>query len=166
MDGSIRITPATVTETHRWMRDQHRTQVPLINEVRAGLASKFETEVAPISAGQYRRTIDAVFTDGDRAVNVSALVRLLGQLDVPADYPGFIVDEVLGRELASAIAGGQPLRTLAEATFHYADIGHHRPDQPAGVDDLEAAIAAGVQTRLPGWDWQTTPGGLPGDGNA
>ncbi len=166
MDGTIRITPATVTDTHRWMRGHHRTEVPLINEVRSKLASEFETEVSPISSGQYRRTIDAIYSEEDRAVNVSALVKLLSQLDVPADYPGFIVDEVLGRELASAIAGGQPLRTLAEATFHYADIGHHRPDQPAGVDDLEAAIAAGVQTRLPGWDWQMTPGGLTGDGNA
>jgi len=36
---------------------------------------------------------------------------------------------------------------------------HGAPDEAAGVDDLDAALAAGVQTRLPGWPW--TEGGSP-----
>jgi hypothetical protein len=50
------------------------------------------------------------------------------------------------------IAGEQPLRLLAESTFHYADV-HTAGDGTAGLDDLDAALAAGVQTRLPGWSW-------------
>jgi hypothetical protein len=55
------------------------------------------------------------------------------------------------------LAGRQPLRTLGEATFHYADVHTHGDAaDPAGVDDLDAALAAGLQTRLPGWEWQAT----------
>jgi phosphatidylglycerophosphatase A len=79
----------------------------------------------------------------------------LKELDVADDYPGFVVDEVLGRELAATIAGGTPLAVLAQATFHYADI-HTHTDGGAGLDDLDAALAAGLQTRLPGWEWRTT----------
>jgi hypothetical protein len=85
-------------------------------------------------------------------VNVAALLDLLGDLDVENDYPGFVVDELLGRELAGMIAGPQPLRLLGEATFHYADVTIHT-DGPAGADDRDAALAAGFQTRLPGWEW-------------
>jgi len=64
-------------------------------------------------------------------------------------YPG----ELAGaRILASMIAGEQPLRLLATATFHYADI-HVSSGSKAGADDLDAALAAGFQTRLPGWNW-------------
>ena len=92
-----------------------------------------------------------MFAGGDLAVNVAALVALLRDLDVEADYPGFVVDELLGWELAGILAGNQPLRMLGEATFHYTDV--HVHDGDAGVDDLDAALAAGFQTRLPGWDW-------------
>ncbi|TKX83335.1 hypothetical protein EXE43_24800, partial [Halorubrum sp. SS5] len=67
-------------------------------------------------------------------------------------------------ELAATIAGGRPLSLLAQATFHVADLYVDRdvtadePDEPgagtAGADDLDAALAAGFQTRLPGWDWR------------
>jgi phosphatidylglycerophosphatase A len=96
-----------------------------------------------------------VFADGEVAVNVAAYVGLLRDLDVDGDYPGFVVDEVLGRELAAAIAGGTPLSLLAQATFHYADVTTHSSGG-AGIDDLDAALAAGFQTRLPGWAWRET----------
>jgi len=77
---------------------------------------------------------------------------------VDGDYPGFVADELLGRELAGMLAGQQPLRLLGEATFHYADVHTHgNAGAPAGADDLDAALAAGFQTRLPGWDWKATP---------
>ncbi|PSP63507.1 hypothetical protein BRC76_02840, partial [Halobacteriales archaeon QH_8_67_36] len=99
-----------------------------------------------------------VFADGDSAVNVAALVGLLRDLDVENDYPGFVVDELLGRELAAMLAGDQPLRLLAEATFHVADVRTHGDeDGAAGADDLDAALAAGAQTRLPGWPWTAGP---------
>ena len=31
-----------------------------------------------------------------------------------------------------------------------------RDDEAAGGDDLRAALAAGFQTRLPGWSWTET----------
>lgn len=156
----MRLTPARVADERDWVRSRSESVVPLINEVRDELGTVFETDVDHVTREAYRREVDAVFADGDLAVNVAALVALLRDLDVEADYPGFVVDEILGRELAATIAGSQPLRTLGEATFHYADVHTHGPrdedegeGENAGLDDLEAALAAGFQERLPGWDW-------------
>ena len=145
------VSPERVRAERDRVRDRDDV-VGVINDTRARLAEIFETEVAPVTAEGYRREVDRVFADGDRAVNVAAYVALLRDLDVAGDYPGFVVDERLGRLLAATIAGGAPRSTLAEATFHYADI-HTHGDGPAGADDLTAALAAGFQTRLPGWPW-------------
>ncbi|ELY95017.1 hypothetical protein C483_01596 [Natrialba hulunbeirensis JCM 10989] len=148
------LTPARVAAERDWVRERADTIVPLINDVRGDLGERFETDVDAITEQQYREEVDVVFADGDLAVNVAAMVGLLRGLDVEGDYPGFVVDELLGRELAATIAGTQPLRTLGEATFHYTDIHvHGDEDENAGVDDLEAALAAGFQERIPGWDW-------------
>ncbi|MFB6106112.1 MAG: hypothetical protein ABEJ70_03970 [Halobacteriaceae archaeon] len=149
----MRVTPATVAEEYRWVRDRGDVVVPLINEVRSNLGRAFETDVGEVSPDAYRAAVDEVFADGDLAVNVAALVGLLREVDVTDDYPGFVVDEFLGRELAAMLAGQQPLRLLGEATFHYTDVHVHGTDAPAGADDLDAALAAGFQTRLPGWAW-------------
>jgi hypothetical protein len=123
--------------------------------VRAELGATFDVDVDDVTVDQYERTLDEVFADGALAVNVTALSWALRELDVTGDYPGFVVDELLGRELAGTIAGTQPLRLLGEATFHYADVTTHgEPGDPAGADDLDAALAAGFQTRLPGWEWR------------
>ncbi len=161
----MRVTPDTVAEQHEWVRDRAPVVVHLVNEIRTDLSSLFGTNVDAVSEPQYRQSVDRVFSDGDLAVNVAALVALLRDLDVEADYPGFVVDEILGRELASMLAGNQPLGMLGEATFHYADItfdpgdrpGASEPEFTAGSDDLDAALAAGFQTRLPGWDWRERP---------
>ena len=154
----MRVTPAVVAEEYEWVRHRADVVVPLLNETRANLGEQFGVEVDTVDADDYRAAVDTVFADGDRAVNVAALVALLRDLDVEADYPGFVVDELLGRELAAMLAGDQPLRLLAEATFHVADVRTHGgPDEAAGADDLDAALAAGVQTRLPGWPWQEGP---------
>jgi hypothetical protein len=149
----MNLTPAVVVEEYEWTRRRAPTVVGLINETRARLGERFEVDVGQVTEDQYREAVDEVFADGDVAVNLAAYVRLLRELDVQGDYPGFVVDEVLGRELASTVAGGQPLAMLAEATFHFADVATHT-DGPAGVDDLDAALAAGFQTRLPGWPWR------------
>ena len=160
------VTPRLVAEEYAWVRGRADVVVPLVNETRAHLGDQFGVDVDPIDREAYHDAVDAAFADGDRAVNVAALVALLRDLDVESDYPGFVVDELLGRELAAMLAGGQPLRLLAEATFHVADVRTHGgADEAAGADDLDAALAAGVQTRLPGWPWQTgespfTPEGL------
>ncbi len=154
--SGMRLTPATVEQEYEWVRARDDIVVDLINDTRSDLAQIFETAVSPVDAGQYRREVDAVFTDGDLAVNVAALIAILRDLDVHDDYPGFVVDELLGRRLAGMISGNQPFSLLGEATFHYVDIHHHPEDGDAGSDDLDAALAAGFQTRLPGWDW-TTP---------
>ena len=148
----MRLTPAAVAEEYEWTRGRAERVVSLINDVRADLETAFDTEVGRVTTADYHEAVDTVFADGDRAVNVAALVGLLRDLDVEGDYPGFVVDELLGRELAGTIAGTQPLRLLGEATFHYADITTHT-EGPAGLDDLDAALAAGFQSRLPGWDW-------------
>lgn len=152
----MRLSPETVVAEHQWTRDRADRVVPLINQTRDRLSEAFSVDVDHVSDGQYRSEVDAVFADGDRAVNVAAYVGLLRELDVTEDYPGFIVDEILGRELAGTIAGPQPLALLAEATFHVADITTHSEGN-AGLDDLDAALAAGFQTRLPGWEWREGP---------
>lgn len=150
----MHVTPAVVEREHEWVHERAGVVVPLINEVRDALEDHFDTDVASVTTQQYADAVDDVFADGDLAVNVTALVGLLRDLDVTNDYPGFVVDELLGRELAAMLAGQQPLRLLGEATFHFADVHHHGDaDEDAGVDDLEAALAAGFQTRLPGWEW-------------
>ena len=160
---SMRVTPATVADEYEWVRGRADVVVPLVNETRRHLGEQFGVDVDTVDRAMYRDAVDAVFADGDRAVNVAALVALLRDLDVESDYPGFVVDELLGRELAGMVAGGQPLRLLAEATFHVADLRTHGSEgDAAGADDLDAALAAGVQTRLPGWPWQAgeSPFGL------
>ncbi|SEH15221.1 hypothetical protein SAMN04487967_1977 [Natronorubrum sediminis] len=148
------LTPARVVTERDWVATRAGTVVPIINDVRDDLGGIFETNVDHVTEEQYLEEVDAVFADGDLAVNVAAMVAILRELDVEGDYPGFVVDELLGRELAATIAGTQPLRTLGEATFHYADLQVHGPEsENAGVDDLEAALAAGFQERIPGWDW-------------
>jgi hypothetical protein len=152
----MRLTPERVADEYEWVRGRADVVVPVINDVRSDLGDLFDTEVDPVSEETYRSEVDTVFADGDKAVNLAALVAVLRELDVEGDYPGFVVDEIFGRELAGTIAGTQPLRLLGEATFHYADVRvHHDPDETAaGADDLDAALAAGFQTRLPGWNWQ------------
>lgn len=150
----MELTPAAVATERDWVLEQADTVVPLVNEVRSDLGTAFGTDVDQIDVSDYRHAAEAVFADGDRAVNVAALVSMLRELEVPGDPPAFIVDELLGRELAAMIAGEQPLRLLAEATFHYADVTAGNAADTAGADDLRAALAAGFQTRLPGWDWR------------
>jgi len=150
----MNVTRAAVRREYEWVRDRGETVVPLINEVRDELGSQFGVPVDHVTRDQYREAVDAVFADGDLAVNVAALTGLLRELDVAEDYPGFVVDELLGRELAGMLAGNQPLRLLGGATFHYADV--HLDGGTAGEDDLDAALAGGFQTRLPGWDWTET----------
>ena len=155
----MRVTPAVVVDEHAWIRDRAPVVVPILNETRDRLGDLFGTDVDQITPETYLREVDAVFADGEVAVNVAGYVRLLRGLDVADDYPGFVVDEVLGRELAATIAGGQPLSVLAQATFHVVDVhvGEDATadgDGAAGADDLDAALAAGFQTRLPGWDWR------------
>ena len=148
----MEITPETVDREREWVRERAPALASLINEVRGNLGEAFGVPVGTVTATDVRGEVDVVFADGKRAVNVAALVAILRDLDVLDDYPGFIVDEVLGRELAGVIAGSQPFRLLGEATFHYADLLTHT-EGAAGRDDLDAALAAGFQTRLPGWKW-------------
>ena len=149
------VTPERVREERAWVADRAERIAGLINDVRGELGSLFGTEVGEVTPEQVRREVAVVFDDGDVAVNVAAMVGLLRELDVEGDWPGFVVDELLGRELAGTIAGNQPLRLLGEATFHYADVHVHGDDsEAAGLDDLDAALAAGFQTRLPGWSWR------------
>ncbi|MBZ6496253.1 hypothetical protein [Natrinema longum] len=150
----MHLTAARVREERDWVVNRAETIVPLINDVRDDLGEIFGTDVDAVTDDQYVDAVDAVFADGDLAVNVAAMVAILRDLDVEGDYPGFVVDEILGRELAGTIAGSQPLRTLGEATFHYADVHvHGDAEENAGIDDCEAALAAGFQERLPGWNW-------------
>ncbi|WP_266075319.1 hypothetical protein [Haladaptatus caseinilyticus] len=151
----MNLSPSRVADEREWVRSRAEV-VTLINLVREELGKAFDTTVAEVGEAEYRDEVDVLFATGDLAVNVAGLVAILRELDVENDYPGFVVDELLGRELAGMIAGNQPLRLLGEATFHFADVHHHAADEVAGVDDLDAALAAGFQTRLPGWKWTET----------
>lgn len=149
----MKITPSIVADEKTWVQDRGSMIVPLINTVRDDLGQLFDTSVDAVTQEQFDAEVDTVFASGETAVNIAALIRILRELDVENDYPGFIIDEVLGRELAGYIAGTQPYQLLAEATFHFADVTTHFDDEAAGVDDLHASLAAGFQTRLPGWNW-------------
>jgi len=153
----MELTPHRVEREYEWVRNRASVVVPILNETRDRLGILFETDVDSITEATYKQEVDQVFANGEVAVNVAGYVGLLRELDVEGDYPGFIVDEILGRELAATLAGGQPLALLAQATFHFADVHTHGDDtENAGVDDLDAALAAGFQTRLPGWKWRET----------
>ena len=161
------VTPGRVAEERAWVEGRADRITAVINEVRSTLAERFGVEVDPVTEAQVRAEIDEIFADGELAVNVAALVGLLRELDVDDDYPGFVVDELLGRELAGTLAGNQPLRLLGEATFHFADVHvHGEAGEAAGLDDLDAALAAGFQTRLPGWAWREGPNPFDGRGGA
>ena len=149
----MHIDPATVERERAWVLDRAETVVPLANRVRDDLGEAFGEDLPAITPEDYRDAMESVFASEPKAVNVATLTALLRDLDVATDYPGFVIDEYLGRELAAQIAGDQPLRLLAESTFHYADVTVHGRET-AGADDLDAALAAGVQTRLPGWRWR------------
>jgi hypothetical protein len=155
----MHLTPDAVVREYEWTREQAPTVVDIANDVRAALGEAFDRDPGSITIEQYHDAIDAVYGDGDLAVNVAALTAVLRDLDVDGDYPGFVVDEVLARELAGMVAGTQPLRLLGEATFHYADVTVHH-GETAGADDLYAALAAGIQTRVPGWEWRTRDAGF------
>ena len=151
----MQLTVDRVDREYEWVRERAPIVVPILNDTRDRLGVLFETDVDHVSESEYKQEVDRVFADGEVAVNVAGYVGLLKNLDVAGDYPGFIVDEILGRELAATIAGGQPLALLAQATFHFADVHTHgEAGENAGVDDLDAALAAGFQTRLPGWEWR------------
>ena len=151
----MQLTVDRVDREYEWVRERAPVVVPILNDTRNRLGVLFETDVDHVSESEYKQEVDRVFAAGEVAVNVAGYVGLLKNLDVAGDYPGFIVDEILGRELAATIAGGQPLALLAQATFHFADVHTHgEAGENAGVDDLDAALAAGFQTRLPGWEWR------------
>ena len=136
--------------------------VTLINRSRDRLGTAFEENVESVTTPQFRQEVEAVFADPNLAINVSGLLAVLDALDIVDDYPGFIVDEVLGRQLAVTIADGEPEATLAAATFHVIDAWYDDPTAGAGVDDRDAGIAAGFQVRLPGWAWQESDGPFAG----
>lgn len=154
---SIRVTGAAIAAERDWLRAAAGEYVELINQTRRELAQHFDQEVEDVSAAGFRAEVETVFDAPARAANVTGLIRLARAIDVSGDYPGFVVDEQLGRRLAATIAGGEPEGTLAEATFHVIDVRFDRPADVAGADDLGAGIAAGFQTRLPGWEWQSDP---------
>jgi hypothetical protein len=153
---AVRLTPEAVRDQHEWVRERAPRLTALVDDTRRFLADAFDAEVGSVDVGQVRAEVDAVFADGDRGLNVAGYVLLLRELDVEDDYPGFVVDERLGRLLAATVAGGDPLGLLAEATFHVADVRTHGGGT-AGLDDLDAALAAGLHTRLPGWPWREGP---------
>ena len=151
----MNVTPERVREEREWVEGRTDRIAALINDVRGELGELFGTEVGTVTTSEVSEEVRVVFEDGDLAPNVAALIGILRDLDVEDDWPGFVVDELLGRELAGTIAGNQPLRLLGEATFHFADVHTHGDDdEAAGLDDLDAALAAGFQTRLPGWSWR------------
>lgn len=158
----MHLSAETIADQRTWVLDRADVVVPLINRVRTGLGEAFDVSVSSVADDQYREAVTATFDDPHRGMNVAALVGLLRSLDVERDHPGFVVDEFLGRELAATIAGDQPLRLIAESTFHYADVvPRHEPDHDTvGGDDLDAGLAAGYQTVLPGWSWRDDPRGL------
>ncbi|MDY7081025.1 MAG: hypothetical protein SXQ77_01125, partial [Halobacteria archaeon] len=129
--------------------------VELINLSRDRLGEAFDENVRHVDEEEVRHEFGSVVKE-DIALNLAALYKVGVSLEVRNDYAGFIVLEIIGREIAATLAGEQPEKTLAEATFHYIDVHTNEiiGGENAGYDDVVAGIAAGLQCRLPGWDWQ------------
>jgi hypothetical protein len=153
----MEISRDTIDEFHAFADDHIDELTALVNFARRSLGETFDEDVPDATPEQVRAELDAALADDDLALNVAALYKVGLGLDVRNDYAGFVVDEMIGRRLANCIAGDDPRQTLAEATFHYVDV--HTAEvideaaEGAGFDDVLAGIAAGVQCRLPGWDW-------------
>jgi hypothetical protein len=152
----MRVSRDTVDELDAYVDENLGDITALVNHARDSLGDVFDEDVPEVSADDVRDEFDAVLADDDPALNAAALYRVGVGLEVRNDYAGFVVDEIVGRNLAAVVAGNDPERTLAEATFHYIDVhtGEVLGETTAGEDDVLAGLAAGVQTRLPGWDWQ------------
>ena len=154
----MRISPETVEELDAYVDENLDEITALVNDARDRLGDAFDEDVDEVTRDDVRVEFDAFLEDEDAALNVSALYRVGIELEVRNDYAGFVVDEMIGRRIASTVAETDPERTLAEATFHYIDVHTNEvldeEERTAGEDDVLAGLAAGVQTRLPGWDWQ------------
>ena len=152
----MRVSRDTVEELDAYVDENLDDIVALVNDARDRLGDAFGEDVERVSADEVRAEFDDFLEDGDAALNAAALYRVGVGLEVRNDYAGFVVDEIVGRNLAAVVAGNDPDRTLAEATFHYVDVHTDEvlEETTAGEDDVLAGLAAGVQTRLPGWDWQ------------
>jgi hypothetical protein len=154
----MRISPDTVDELDAYVGENLDEITALVNDARDRLGDAFDEDVDEVTRDDVRVEFDAFLEDEDAALNVSALYRVGIELEVRNDYAGFVVDEMIGRRIASTVAETDPERTLAEATFHYIDVHTNEvldeEERTAGEDDVLAGLAAGVQTRLPGWDWQ------------
>jgi hypothetical protein len=152
----MRVSRDTVEELDDYIDENLDDIVALVNDARDRLGDAFGEDVESVSADEVRAEFDEFLDNGDAALNAAALYRVGVGLEVRNDYAGFVVDEIVGRNLAAIVAGNDPDRTLAEATFHYVDVHTDEvlEETTAGEDDVLAGLAAGVQTRLPGWDWQ------------
>lgn len=152
----MRVSRDTVEELDDYIDENLDDVVALVNDARDRLGDAFGEDVESVSADEVRAEFDEFLDNGDAALNAAALYRVGVGLEVRNDYAGFVVDEIVGRNLAAVVAGNDPDRTLAEATFHYVDVHTDEvlEETTAGEDDVLAGLAAGVQTRLPGWDWQ------------
>lgn len=148
----------TVDELRAFLEDEIEILTELVNFGRRRLGDAFDEDVDEVSRDDVMAELDEVLSDGDRALNLAALYRVGVDLEVENDYAGFVVDELIGRRIAASVADNDPGETLAEATFHYLDVYADEvvdeDERSAGYDDVVAGLAAGVQTRLPGWDWQ------------
>jgi hypothetical protein len=154
----MRISPETVEELDAYVDENLDEITALVNDARDRLGDAFGEDVDEVTDDGVREEFDAFLGDDDAALNAAALYRVGIELEVRNDYAGFVVDEVIGRRIAATVAETDPERTLAEATFHYIDVHTNEvldeERRTAGEDDVLAGLAAGVQTRLPGWDWQ------------
>ena len=152
----MRVSRDTVEKLDDYIDENLDDIVALVNDARDRLGDAFGEDVESVSADEVRAEFDEFLDKGDAALNAAALYRVGVGLEVRNDYAGFVVDEIVGRNLAAVVAGNDPDRTLAEATFHYVDVHTDEvlEETTAGEDDVLAGLAAGVQTRLPGWDWQ------------
>ena len=154
----MRISEETVDELDAYVNENLDEITALINDARDRLGEAFDEDVDNVTRDEVRDEFDAFLKDEDAALNVAALYRVGVELEVRNDYAGFVVDEMIGRRIAGTVAENDPEQTLAEATFHYIDVHTHEvldeEEKTAGEDDVLAGLAAGLQTRLPGWDWQ------------
>jgi phosphatidylglycerophosphatase A len=161
-EPNLAINDETIERVRSLLIDEAPNIACLVNKLRQHYTKVFDTDVDMVNSAQVVEAVEQLFDDYPTALNIASLVAISLALRGAEDYEVFIVDELLGSSLAETIAGGEPNRAYACASFHVLDVTMKaevgecfdvEDELQLAVDDALAGLAAGFEAILPGWDW-------------